>query len=693
MRVKKLLKVGSIVLASIALVGLVLVCTFLVNVFEGSLPQVRDAVPRGVDFYVHKGNIAGDFQGVSDAFPYVPVLTELGKDPHWTALKRSAWYRDIDRVLRDLRRTFEQMRKDVPIVHLVNDFIGREVQVAGRFGPHGFADSKWCVYTRVSMKGRAGYGLLRRNFVRDELRKQGVIVVDQDEFYKLTAQGKDYYCARYLDCVMIGNDLELVRGSFELAQGNTSKIEPLGPSGHYKDGVQKPLLKWMERTKVPSPNVLEFHLRPEQWFPTDPDLRNWPASIQEDEHNKQIRASFFNLGSWRFLSGTVVFEPNSISLQTHLVVNHNKHTPFQKDLFTAEATPRRDWMDQFFRMVPGDACGAAALRMPAGGFIREMVKDVFTKDDRVFVDEAIRRTGKYKGFDDMVGQLETSLLPRVGVIMRPNRRSAKSVQTFPVLNESPFPQWTMVFWVRKNRVGQALSQPLADLILLLDKHRAAFNIVTAYKLDMSNTGGYSDAAFEFAIPQVPGTGNVAVATYSDYFIVGNDGPFIHRVALALNGKVPSMKDDKDFGEFEVEMPESINGVAFVWAKNLRKVVEDFVAFGKKLGGVMDGAWALANRPRAENLAFEKGGFKGRYGLKSRVPDDERRPGGAFHKAVNDELDRMWAEHQRKSRIAGQAALEEFGHLVETFRTAYLQMVLTSTSLQIWSRVLGSNYNR
>ena len=31
---------------------------------------------------------------------------------------------------------------------------------------------------------------------------------------------------------------------------------------------------------------------------------------------------------------------------------------------------------------------------------------------------------------------------------------------------------------------------------------------------------------------------------------------------------------------------------------------------------------------------------------------------------------MWAEHQRKSRIAGQAALEEFGHLVETFRTAF-----------------------
>ena len=61
-------------------------------------------------------------------------------------------------------------------------------------------------------------------------------------------------------------------------------------------------------------------------------------------------------------------------------------------------------------------------------------------------------------------------------------------------------------------------------------------------------------AFEFAIPQIPGTGNIAVCTYGEYFIFGNSGPFIESMAQALVlPNVASMREHDDYLEIEPEI--------------------------------------------------------------------------------------------------------------------------------------------
>ena len=695
MRAKKILKITSIVVVSLAMLLLFLVAFFLFNPFEGSLPEIRDAVPRSVDFYIHKANLTDDFEN-PDNFPYIPALDHIGKTPAWAVVKKGTLYRDlgITNFLREVRDGFKRVREDVPFLHPVDDLIGDELQVAGYFGPNGFSDARWCAYSRVSFWGKAAYGAIAHNTMREELRKQGIVIGDDKPFYKIRLPNsrQDYYAVRYLDCVMISNDKVLISDSYELAQGNHQNVEPLGPSAHYLDGVRKPLKRWKDRTEVEKPNVLEMHIQPDRLLAKMPSWRDWPDAKNDDEVNQKILASFINTGSWKFLSGSLIFEPNSLSFLSHLVVNNNKHTKFQNEVFKSDPTSRKEWMDRFFRMVPREACGAAALRLSAGAFIRELVKDALDKDSRAEVNSAIRRTGKYKGLDSLVADLEANLRPRVGVILRPNRRSADSKEKFKVKFESPFPQGAWVFWVRKgNRSGRPLNQPFKDLIHLINQHRTAFAITSAFKLTLAGGGASADVAYEFAIPDIPGTGSIAICTYGEYFIISTSGPLIHSIVAARTGKVRSRSDDPDFAEFVEEMPSALNGVAFAWADQLTEVLKDFEQFATQDSGFFEPAWARDNIPRAEQTVFRRS-WRLRYRTIASIPVDSKDK-KAFDKEVDEEMRKLWGEHRVKAMGTDIATLKQARNLVQTFRSAYIQMVLDSTSLQIWGRALTPDYRR
>lgn len=688
---KKLLKRLSIASGLFVAVGFLAFWVLFFFPFEGRATEIRDMVPRGVDFFVAKADLAGDFEGESLNFPYVPALEEMGQTRRWIDVKDGDLYRQVDAQLRQLRRAFEGALVDAKVhtANFLDEFLGTEIQVAGYFGNQGFEDATWCAYARISAWAKMGYGwLLENEFSRDLLRQQGITIENDGEFFKITAQGAAYYCVRLYDVLMVGNDREMLSQSFELAQGNFQDVEPLGPSAHYIDGVRRPLQEWKKQTGISVPNVAEFHLQPNKLAPTMPSLRGWGKNIAEDNRNEKILASFINLESWRFLSGTAIFEPRSLSLLTHLVVNENMHTKFQKGLFNDNVQLRSEWMDEFFGMVPQNAVAAAALRLPAGDFINELFEDVLDRDERVVINEQLKKTGKYKNFAQLVAQIDGAVRPRVGVILRPNRRSDKTKQTFDVHNESPFPQWAWVFWTKRDRRGRLMSKPLSDLIRLLNSHRGAFNVTKAYTLKLAG-GGSKDVAFEFAIPQIPGTGNIAVCTYGEYFIFGNSGLFIDAMAQALVlPNVPSMREDKDYQEFEEEMSAAVNGVGFVWAENLRKVGEDFKTFSEKLDSFMDNSWARKNRPKAEQATLRRYRQYRSLSQAQKSADWSR-----ISKEIESTLDGMWSKHQKSNRLAGVAELQQFLDLTEVFRTAYVQMVMKSDSLQVRGRVLERGYVR
>ena len=688
---KKMLKRLSISSGLLVAVGFLAFWALFFFPFEGRAAEIRDMVPRGVDFFVAKADLAGDFEGDSLAFPYVPELEEMGRTRRWLDVKDGELFTPVEVQLRELRTVFEGALVDVQIhtVNLLDEFLGTEVQVAGYFGNQGFEDATWCAYARVSGWAKMGYGWVCENeFSRETLRQQGVVIENDGEFFKVTAGGTSYHCVRHFDVLMVANDRKLLSQSFELAQGNLLDAEPLGPSAHYIDGVKRPLQEWQKQTGIDTPNVVEFHLQPKNLVAALPALRSWGKNIAEDDRNQKILASFVNLDSWRFLSGTGIFEPYSLSLLTHLVVNENMHTKFQKGLFNDNVQLRSEWMDEFFGMVPQTAVAAAALRLPAGDFINELFEDVLDRDERLVVNEQLKKTGKYKNFGELVARINSAVRPRVGVVLRPNRRSEKTKAAFDVHNESPFPQWAWVFWIKRDRRGRLMSKPLSELINLLNTHRGAFNVTKAYTLKLAG-GGSSDVAFEFAIPQIPGTGNIAVCTYGEYFIFGNSGPFIESMAQALVlPNVASMREHDDYLEIEPEISPAVNGVGFVWAQNLKKVGEDFQAFSEKLDSFMDNSWARQNRPRAEQAVLRRYPRYRTMAAAQRSSDWTK-----IRDETEKRLDQMWAEHQKNSQLADVAGLSQFQKLNEVFRTAYIEMVMKSDSLQVRGRVLETGYGR
>jgi len=152
--------------------------------------------------------------------------------------------------------------------------------------------------------------------------------------------------------------------------------------------------------------------------------------------------------------------------------------------------------------------------------------------------------------------------------------------------------------------------------------------------------------------------------------------------------VPSMREDKDYQEFEEEMSAAVNGVGFVWADNLRKVGEDFKTFSEKLDSFMDNSWARKNRPKAEQTTLRRYRQYRSLSQAQKSADWSR-----ISKEIESTLDGMWSKHQKSNRLAGVAELEQFLDLTEVFRTAYVQMVMKSDSLQVRGRVLERGYVR
>ncbi len=702
MRVKKLLKITGISVASVAIIIVLLVAAFVYNPFEGSLPAVKDVVPRNVDFCLRKADLLGDFEGREDGFPGIPALQELLDRPAWKKLMdgplaRSLRRQGLERGLADARRTFQEMRS--VYLHLVSDVIGEELLLAGRFVRPSFDRTSVCAYVSVSWWVRFAYGLLKYGFMQERLRQNGISlqqITDDPPVYRVRLRGsmQDWFVTRCRNCLILSNNQKLARDSLECALGGHNAPESLHRSAHYVDGVDNAIKAWQKRTEVESPNTLEMFLRPGQMLPLMPWASNWPDPNKVDGRNERVAASFVNLQSWRFLSGSLIFEPNSLSVLLDLEVNLDaavgkaRNTRFLKDFFKTERDERSKWMDDFVRMVPSSAVAAAALRMPAGGFLHEMYRQSLESAEKQALNDVLRQTNIYKSVPDLIDKVKLSFLPRVGIVFNKNERTEDLRKLFPVQEETAMPQVVWVFWVAPGR-----AKPVQEFVNTLKKNMGAFGFTNAYKLGL-HQGSAQDVAFEFASSLIPGTGHLAVCTYgvgtrrgqASYFLLGTSSELIRRMVRARLDQVPSLRSDPDYQEFEKELPSAVNGLVWISGKNAREVLEALLQERQHAGDRPPVQWDMANRPVAERTVFRRG--YSQYRRMSAIPRSLKK---AFNDEAVRELDRMWEQEKRNYSAAGRAELEQWVHLSEAVRSLYLQVILDPRSLRLTGRALATEY--
>jgi len=116
-----------------AMLLLLFVVAFVFNPLEGRLVDVRDIVPREVDFFVRKVALADDLA----EFPEPRFWKDFAETSSWTELQsgpmvQSLRRQGVEKSLADARENLSRIRSDSSgFVDLVRDVLGEELLLAG----------------------------------------------------------------------------------------------------------------------------------------------------------------------------------------------------------------------------------------------------------------------------------------------------------------------------------------------------------------------------------------------------------------------------------------------------------------------------------------------------------------------------------------------------------------------------------
>jgi hypothetical protein len=686
---RKLLRWLLIAVGLLLILFLLLFVAFVWNPFEGTLRDLRDLVPREVDFFGRKTDLADDFA----EFPAPAFWPELTGSLAWQQLEKgplvqSAKRSGIETSLQQLRDGMQRVASDSGgLLDAMRDIAGREVVVAGYYEdrskkpPVPLAQPRWCMWARVSWRVCSGWGIARWGLVQGQLGKHGVELANDGELLTVKAAGAagTFYAARHLDCLMVANDRGLIEQSLRLAAGAEGE-EPFGQWAAYTDGVVARVQRWADVNMVEYPNSLEVSVAPNSLDAFRQFAARWPDAQDRDSMNNRVLARFLKLAGWTSLSGAFVFEPERLSFMGQVVLNGNLHTDFQSNFFRAEKQPRKDWLDPFLRMVPESACAAAALRMPVGEFLRAMYGALLDKERELLnsgIARCVLQGQQITDFSDLIERLTPAFLPRAGFVFRRNVRDTE----IKVADLSPMPQVAWVFWIKDGS-----TKLLEDFVEMLLRNAAAFKFHPVYNLPIKPL---PDNVVELCNPQIPATGEIAMIVFREFFVVSNSGPLIKEILKTKYGAdgLRSIVETDAFRSIQDELPTALNG--FVWLKgaNLVPLFEEYRATAERAWQDPDPGWMAENRSRVEEVV-RLARFADQYPSKAAMPPQLTEPGGAFDQAVVQKLREEWAKIGTGLTKDDLAKVDQFKAMAELMDAAYLQLDLENSYIRYQGKILA-----
>lgn len=692
----------NLLLAVVGLIVFVLlfVAAFVFNPFEGTLPELRDVVPRGVNFFVRKEGLREDF----DPFPEPKFWSRLTDTRGWTELASGSFVRDIERgpvgrALQEARTAVDRVRQDSQgWLDVMRDLIGREVVVAGyqmdytQQPARPLAEPWWCCYTRVSWRVKAGLGLASFGFVQSKLAAQGVDLSSDGDLLvaKLPGGGSPIYLKRHLDVLMIANHKRLLEQSQRLIDGGRDD-EPIGQMPAFTDGAQKRIQKWAEDNQVAKPNVVEFVVEPNVFDGFSRFAASWPNPNDRDSMNERVLASFLNLKGWQYVTGGLIFADGELVATGEVGLNSKQHTPFQSSFYQAEQQRREDWLDPFLAMVPESACAAAALRVPAGEFLQAMFDSLDDSEKSLLNDGMQRASFKGKRLvdtRDLIEQLKVAFLTRTGFVFRKNQpdtsRDDKGELMVPVAAKSPMPQVAWVFWLRQG------SQPLVEeLVSMLSTYYATFGFSKVWHLKVPFAGGkFPEDVTEFTNAKIPATGEIAMIVLGRFFIVSNSGPLVRdilRAHYSAQTGVRSIRQLPEFEPIERDLPAELNGLVWLRGSALVQVLDDYLAFAEP-SDTPDQEWMVTIRPGAEEQVRRT--RYPSYPSKASMPKSMTDAGGEFDQAVVAYMRDQWLKDRTNFTAEDRGKLQQMRSIATLLEGAHLQLELQNSYIRYLLRVKG-----
>lgn len=694
----KLWKKLGIILGVLITLLLLFVVAFLFNPLEGTVRDVRDVVPRGVNFFLRKELLAEDFEDFPTPkfwadFTAAPAWQDLQNGPLVRGLKRDG----IERSLQQAREALQRVTTDSQgWLSVMRDLIGTELVVAGyeqdytAAPPRPLAEPWWCVYTRVSWRIKAALGAVALGIGQAQLKQGGIdLSTDGDLLVVKAPNAPTLYCKRHLDVLMVGNNKLLLEQSQRLIDGNRDE-EPFGKMAAYTDGTVKRLQRWTDVNAIYEPNAIEFLAEPNAFDGFRRFAATWPNPANRDSMNERVLASFFNLKGWQQVSGALMFADGLLATTGQVVLNSKQHSTFQSSFYKAEKQRREEWLDPFLKMVPDTACAAAALRMPAGEFLHAMI-EALEPAERDLLNEGMRRCSLQNqpltGMADLIDRIKVAFRPRTGFVFRRNqpdtsRDPATGELMVPVTARSPMPQVAWVFWLLPNT-----NKLVEDVVKMLNDNYGSFGLKKVWHLKVQYAGGYlTEPVTEFCNPQIPATGEIAMIVFRDFFVVSNSGLLIKdilRTRYRADG-LRSIQELDEFSEIERELPSELNGMVWLRGSNLVPVFDDYLSFAAQDSEAPDAEWMMNSRAGAEEHVRKT--RYAQYPSKASMPKSVVE--GEFEQAVRAYLAEQWRLVRTSFTAGDREQMQQMRAMVQMLSTGYLQVELENNYIRFQGKLIA-----
>lgn len=500
---RRLLKILLVTLAVVAFTGYFAFSTFLFSPTEGDFEaDVSSLVPRDVDFFAAKADLARDF----DPFPVPAFADELAatkggkaflESPEWADLKQAL---GLDAALQGLRDALGRAPVDVEPLGVLG---GRDLAVAGYFRPAAPDGVDWAVYARGNWMAKLGLALLARPGLMD-LEASGLAVAKDGDVLSLSGPGlpRTLHVGRLRDVVVLSTDPVLVRSAFDLADAKGE--DSFGGSARYFDFIQQ-----RARTDdglelfVDYLNLAEARKLSGRW--PDPGSQDFlPAFL----------ARLFQLGSLKEAAGVVDFDAG-VTASLHADLSSELVSAFQKVLYRQRGF-ERERLFQAARFAPGDAALAVYLHAPLGALLRQVLQ-ALEPAARDNVNDLVRQVWRFPDADQLVDELDAAFHDRALLVLRDNDYPPDT--DGPPNDGAPVFAWAVVLWTDQASKIEDVRRKVID-------NQGLFGISGRKPTEggvYTNEASGGQLIYEYWSAFLPGTGHLASVTDEGqgYFILSN----------------------------------------------------------------------------------------------------------------------------------------------------------------------------
>ncbi|MEQ1893533.1 MAG: hypothetical protein ABL998_13385 [Planctomycetota bacterium] len=671
---RRLLRYFLYGLSLLFLAGLWAFSFFFFNPFEGGYDYpIASLIPRDVDFYAAKNELARDF----DPFPRPVFLDELEGSPEGQALlalglrdQVAAWKLDV--VLAELERVLEQM----PVrIDPLSFFGGQGLAVAGRFTGTDLAASNWAVYGRTSWLGKLVFELIAGGHV--DLAAQGITVEPfEHEGERIGARlsggnlAVPLYLARVLDVVVVANDGALLTAAdaFENKRGEDSLLQ----SAKYADHI----------ARAAEQDALELYFDERALAEKLKLGGSWP-NAQSNEPATALAGRLFQLAALRELIGTVAFDKTTtVDLTGELLVN--ALTPFQQRLYDERGFDKNQMLEAA-SLAPNDCGLFLYLHADIGDLLREL-RAVFQAIDPAAIgnlEDFVRTAWNHDGLEPLIDDFDAALRGRAAFFLRDHDWPAEV--DGPPHDDTPVYAWALVLWPQdqKKLDGLLANTQRPDV---LDMLKVQGPTPGSRGLFVNTLQGGAKVT-EYWNVFLPGTGHLATLAMQgreNYFVVTNENRFAGQIFKLYNsgrsdeGKT-RLSEDTAFQTWVGSGLGNANFLAWL-APGAMAATSKRVAEHAALQSGADYIDWNVERPRIEREVITKSFPTERW------PDISPGNRDAYEQQVQEEVDRFQASYLAGKLPALQADSQRWLTAQNALRAGFFQLSSDRKSLRMQARL-------